>query len=96
MVDYVKNVIADLRSEEQSDPVNSPAHYVRGGIECIDAIMATIKDLDAIEGFYTGNATKYLFRWKEKNGVEDLEKAAWYVARLIEYAKAKRKADGTR
>ncbi len=66
-----------------SDPVN-PDHYKSGGIECIDVIAAVTTGLDAFEGYCTGNAVKYLYRWKRKNGLEDLEKARWYINRLIE------------
>lgn len=67
-----------------SDNVNHPAHYTQGGIECIDAIEAAVKGLSGIEAVCTGNAIKYLWRWKQKNGVEDLRKARWYIDRLIE------------
>lgn len=66
-----------------SDNVNHPAHYVGGKIECIDAITEAIKDLTGIEAKCTGDAIKYLWRWKKKNGVEDLKKAAWYINHLI-------------
>jgi hypothetical protein len=69
-----------------NDPVNSPSHYCKGdqGIECIDAIDAAISDLGGIEGHYTGSALAYLWRWKSKNGAQDLKKARWYLDRLIE------------
>ena len=63
------------------DMVNHPPHYTQGGIECIDAIKAT-EGLDGFEGYCTGNAIKYLWRWKHKNGVEDLKKAHWYIKKL--------------
>lgn len=59
-----------------------PSHY-QGNIECIEAIKEVIKNLDGKEGFYIGNTIKYLWRWKEKNGVEDLKKAATYLEWLI-------------
>lgn len=68
---------------ETSDSVNHPAHYTQGGIECIDAIEAAVSELSGIEAVCTGNAIKYLWRWKQKNGVEDLKKARWYINRLI-------------
>lgn len=70
-----------------SDNVNHPSHYTRGGIECIDAIEAAVTGLQGIEAVCTGNAIKYLWRWKQKNGVEDLKKALWYIDRLIEREK---------
>ena len=64
------------------DMVNHPPHYMQGGIECIDAIKAATEGLDGFEGYCTGNAIKYLWRWKHKNGVEDLKKAHWYIKKL--------------
>lgn len=66
------------------DAVNHPSHYCTGGIECIDVIKATSQGMDGIEAFCHGNAMKYLFRWKQKNGLEDLKKARWYIDKLIE------------
>lgn len=70
-----------------NDTVNHPAHYTQGGIECIDAIEAAVTGLNGIEAVCTGNAIKYLWRWKQKNGIEDLKKARWYINRLIEREK---------
>ena len=67
-----------------TDTVNHPAHYTQGGIECIEAIKAATVGLDGIEAVCTGNAIKYLWRWKQKNGAEDLRKAMWYIERLME------------
>lgn len=67
-----------------NDTVNHPAHYTQGGIECIDAIEAAVNELPGIEAVCTGNAIKYLWRWKQKNGTEDLKKAIWYINKLIE------------
>jgi hypothetical protein len=64
------------------DMVNHPPHYTQGGIECIDAIKAATEGLNGFEGYCTGNAIKYLWRWKHKNGVEDLKKAHWYIKKL--------------
>ena len=66
------------------DPmVEKPPHYTSGAIECIDAIAAAVEELQGIEAFDTANAIKYLWRWKRKNGKQDLEKARWYVNHLI-------------
>lgn len=66
-----------------SDNVNHPSHYTQGGIECIEAIKAATVNLTGIEAVCTANAIKYLWRWKEKNGAEDLNKAIWYIKKLI-------------
>jgi hypothetical protein len=66
------------------DPVNHPSHYTAGKVECIDALEAATVNLTGIEAVCTANAIKYLWRWKQKNGVEDLKKAKWYIDRLID------------
>ena len=65
------------------DPVNHPAHYTQGSIECIDALAAATVGLKGIEAVCTSNAIKYLWRWKTKGGLQDLQKARWYLDRLI-------------
>ena len=63
--------------------VNHPPHYTAGKVECIDALESATVNLTGIEAVCTANAIKYLWRWKQKNGVEDLRKAQWYISRLI-------------
>jgi hypothetical protein len=63
--------------------VNRPAHYTQGKVECIDALESATEDLRGAEAVLTANAMKYLWRWKRKNGLEDLQKALWYLDRLI-------------
>lgn len=67
-----------------NDTVNHPPHYTQGGIECIEAIKAATVGLEGIEAVCMGNAIKYIWRWKQKNGIEDLKKAIWYINKLIE------------
>ena len=69
--------------EPNVDMVNHPSHYTQGGIECIDCIKSAIVGKVGIEAFCVGNAIKYLFRYEEKNGIEDVKKARWYIDRLI-------------
>jgi hypothetical protein len=66
------------------DPVNSPKHYADtcGGIECIEAIEASMS-IEEFKGFLKGNVQKYVWRYAQKNGSEDLKKAKWYLERLI-------------
>ena len=68
--------------KQQTDMVNSPPHYNKAGIECIDAIAAATGD--GYEHYLQGNIIKYLWRYRYKNGTEDLKKAQWYLAKLIE------------
>ena len=69
--------------EPNVDMVNHPSHYTQGGIECIDCIKSATVGKVGIEAFCVGNAIKYLFRYEEKNGIEDVKKARWYIDRLI-------------
>ena len=65
------------------DPVNNPSHYASGGIECIEAIKASMSR-EAFLGYLKGNVQKYMWRYEKKaNPVEDLKKARWYQERLI-------------
>ena len=82
------NIFTDYWSENQLtgeegheyDTIN-PSHYKQGDVECIDAIKAATGD--GFTGYLTGNVLKYVWRWKLKNGIEDLRKALWYLERLI-------------
>ena len=66
------------------DNVTHPSHYTQGKVECIDAIEAAVTGLTGMEAVCTAQCIKYLWRWKRKNGLEDLLKARWYLDRLIE------------
>lgn len=65
-----------------TDNVNHPAHYTQGGIECIEAIKAALTEEEFI-GYCKGNCLKYIWREKNKAGVESLKKAEWYLKLLI-------------
>lgn len=68
----------------QEDTVNHPSHYKdQGSIECIEAIESQLTP-EEYQGYLRGNCVKYLWRWKNKGGVEDLKKARWYLDRLVE------------
>ena len=68
----------------KADNVNKPAHYLKGGMECIDVIKAVTSDLSGADAYYVGNIIKYVWRYNHKNGVEDLRKAKHYLEWLIE------------
>jgi len=65
------------------EKINHPAHYTQGSIECIDALEAATVNLTGIDAVCTANSIKYLWRWKQKGGVDDLKKAKWYLDKLI-------------
>lgn len=65
------------------DPVNSPAHYNRDGVECIDAMRQITSD-EGFEEYCHLNAFKYIWRCKNKqNKKQDVEKAIWYLRMMI-------------
>ena len=66
-----------------SDKVEHPEHYTKGKIECIDAIEAATAGLVGIEAVCIAQVIKYVWRWKWKNGIEDLKKARWYLDKLM-------------
>ena len=66
-----------------SDIVNRPAHYTQGGVECIDAIKASMTQ-DQFHAFLKGQVIKYLWRFEHKgNPIQDLQKAQFYMNRLV-------------
>jgi hypothetical protein len=66
----------------QDNPVESPSHYGKGKIECIEYIRDFLTKEEYI-GYLRGNIAKYMHRWRYKNGEEDLKKARWYLEELI-------------
>ena len=73
---------------KKKDMVNHPSHYIsETGMEVIDVIEAFTFDLNGIEAVDTGNILKYVCRYKKKNGLQDLQKAKWYLEHLIAHVK---------
>jgi hypothetical protein len=69
--------------EGMEDLVNHPTHYNSGGIECIQAIEASM-ELEAFQGYLKGNILKYIWRMSYKGkALEDCEKSQWYLNKLI-------------
>ena len=56
----------------------SPSYYQKGSVEVTDYI--TSNEMSFIEG----NIIKYVTRYKDKSGIQDLRKARWYLDKLIE------------
>lgn len=72
--------------EKEDIMVSHPPHYQsETGMEVIDVIEAFTFDLKGIEASDTGNIIKYICRWKHKNGLQDLNKAKWYLDHLIKH-----------
>ena len=71
------------RLNMQKDNIN-PDHYKsQTSLECIEAMTITFGE-QAVFDFCMCNAFKYIWRWKNKNGTEDLEKAKWYISKANE------------
>ena len=74
--------------ESEDKMVSHPSHYQSSmGLEVINVIEAFTSDLKGIEATDTGNVLKYMCRWKNKDGLQDLEKAKWYLDHLIDHIK---------
>ena len=81
---HLKNTEAE--TETDFDVVDKPEHYntnLPEGIEVIDIIAAQTAGLFGIRAVCQANVIKYVLRWQKKNGVQDLEKARYYLDRLI-------------
>lgn len=65
------------------DNVNHPSHYTQGKVECIDALESATIGKSGIEAVCVSNIVKYLWRYEEKNGIEDVKKAQFYLNRLL-------------
>ena len=87
MVRKMREEQANLQSDN-IDMVNQPPHYNQGDIEAIDAIQASL----GTEGFMAycrGNVLKYVWRCEYKGGIKDIEKARWYLDKLIDTMRTK-------
>ena len=75
-----------IKMPESSKPdnVNHPKHYCKGGVESIDFVRAAVSNLSGFEAVCVANIIKYMWRYKEKNGLEDVMKAAKYLEWLQE------------
>ena len=65
-----------------TDNVNKPEHYTQGNVECIDAIESATTGLTGIVAVCVANIIKYVWRFGRKNGIEDLDKADYYLQRI--------------
>lgn len=89
---YAAVIMEDEVTEEEKkegvgvfpvDNVNNPQHYNTGNIECIEAIAESMSN-EQFRGYLKGNCMKYLWRYDYKGkAAEDLEKAGWYLNKLI-------------
>ena len=81
----MEEINAENLLKTKEDKVNNPSHYKgKFGLEAIDVVRNFAGILTAVQGFYWGNAIKYLLRFQGKNGLEDLKKARKNLDWLIE------------
>lgn len=80
--DYKESMKRIEKQNAKNDAINHPTHYTQGGIECIEAIKASMTTIE-FQGYLKGNCFKYLWRWRDKGGVQDLKKARVYLDWLI-------------
>jgi len=82
--DSLNNTTAQDWDAIRPDMVNSPAHYMQGGIETIDFIEAKLTP-EEFRGYLKGNVLKYASRMGNKGSMRlDAGKAAWYSNRIVE------------
>lgn len=74
-------------TENKKEMVNHPSHYNMGKYECIEVVKELVRDMKGIEPVLFFNAFKYLWRYKQKNGLQDLEKCEFYLKELIKLNK---------
>ncbi len=83
--DYWAEVFDGTFDGNDEDVVNNPTHYTSGKYEAINIIEDVTSDLEGIKAFACGNALKYIIRHNKKGKpVEDLNKAIFYINKLIE------------
>ena len=73
-----------MPESSKHDNVNCPKHYCKGGVESIDFVKAAVSNLSGFEAVCVANIIKYAWRYKEKNGLEDVMKAGKYLEWLQE------------
>ena len=81
----IRTALKDLATKKPTieDVVNKPSHYNSGGVECLEAIEASMEP-EAFQGYLKGNTLKYIWRMSYKGkALEDCKKAQWYLNKLI-------------
>ena len=81
-VQILNDQYAEIEQIRQ-DMINHPSHYTQGKVECIDALESATIGKSGIEAVCVANVIKYLWRYEEKNGIEDVKKAQFYLNRLL-------------
>lgn len=77
----MSKVNKQLLFTEYQYKTTTPDYYKDGDVQCFEAIRACMSR-EEYTGFLRGNVMKYMWRYRKKNGIEDLEKAQWYLTKL--------------
>lgn len=75
-----------ISQAQSQDIINTPEHYHLGGIDAITILESKFGPIMS-KGFFLGNVIKYVLRYQHKGGIEDLEKARFYLDALIKNEK---------
>jgi hypothetical protein len=90
-INYIdEDTIEPFMLKEFEDIVNKPNHYHKNEIDVngvLEKHFPNEPNVTVAEGFYIGNIIKYVCRHKEKNGMQDLEKAMANLKLLMDLAK---------
>jgi len=82
-VKEMNRLVEKIKENERKDLVNNPPHYNKGNIGCIDAIESC--QGEGFKYYLQGSILKYIWRYQHKiNPIQDLEKAKWFINKLIE------------
>ena len=81
-----KDIYTYAKPLNENDLIDNPKHYTQG-IECWDYI--TSHNMSYLEG----NIIKYVTRYKDKNGLQDLEKARAYLDKLLAFSSQLKQGD---
>lgn len=81
-----------VKQTTETEEINHPKRYAGGTYECID-VMLDVFGKEAVKNFCKLNAFKYIWREKQKNGVEDIKKAMFYMDYYIKLTEEENETD---
>lgn len=81
--DPTYSVTPFMWESKTDNPVTHPSHYTQGNIQCIDA-MESAFGKEEVGTWCKLNAFKYIWREEHKNGLQDIDKAIWYLNKYKE------------
>lgn len=86
LFDQLKKKFKNNSKSMENDLINHPNHYTAYSREVIDTMQGDMTP-EEFTGYLKGNIIKYISRYQGKNGVQDLEKAQWYLNKLHDTVK---------